>query len=70
MDSYLFMKKLAQDLKKGEKIKVSDQSCVIEEIELSDVGKQGKRKCRIVAKTEKGERVIIIRPADYPFIVE
>ena len=61
------MKKQAKDLKKGEKIRISDKFCVIEEIELSDVGKHGKRKCRIVAKTEKGERVIIIRPADYPF---
>jgi translation elongation factor P/translation initiation factor 5A len=60
------MKKQAKDLKKGEKIKLSDKICTIEEIEISDIGKQGKRKVRIIALTEKKEKIILIRPEDYP----
>ena len=61
------MKKQAKELSKGDKIILAEQSCVIEEIEISDIGKHGKRKVRIEAKTEKGEKVVIIRPEDYPF---
>jgi len=71
------MKKKAKDLKKGDKIKISGKICTIEEIEFSEVGgkgsmaeKQGKRKCRIEAKTKEGERIVIIRPDEYPFEVE
>ena len=34
--------------------------------EISEIGKQGLRKCRIVAVTEDEEKIIIIRPEDYP----
>jgi len=61
------MKKLAKDLKKGEKIILAGQACVVQDIELSEIGKQGKRKCRIEAATEKGEKIVIIRPEDFPF---
>ena len=61
------MKKLAKDLKKGDKIIVADQICVVEKMELSDIGKHGKIKSRIEAKTKKGEKIILIRPEDYPF---
>ncbi|MCH7568286.1 MAG: hypothetical protein IIA87_02590 [Nanoarchaeota archaeon] len=68
------MKKKAKDLKKGDKIKIAGKKATVEEIEISEVAgkaaireKQGKRKCRIEAKTEHGERIIIIRPDDYPF---
>lgn len=64
------MKKTAKDLVKGEKIKIAGKSVVIEEIEFSDIGKQGTKKCRIVAKAESGEKIIIIRPEDYPVDVE
>jgi translation elongation factor P/translation initiation factor 5A len=60
------MKKQAKDLKKGEKIKLSDKICIVDEIEISDIGKQGKRKVRIIALTEKKEKIILIRPEDYP----
>ena len=63
------MKGLAKELKKGNKIILSGQQCVIEDIELSDIGKHGKRKVRIVLKTKKGEKIVIIRPEDYPFEV-
>ena len=61
------MKKFAKDLKKGDRIKVADQTCTVNGIELSDIGKHGKRKVRIEAKTQKGEKIVLIRPEDYPF---
>ena len=61
------MKKLAKDLKKGEKIKLAEKVCRIETIEISEIGKQGKRKCRIELLTEKNEKLVIIRQEDYPF---
>ena len=71
------MKKKAKDLKKGDKIKIAGKLVVIEEIEFSEIAgkgsmqdKQGKRKCRIEARTSEGERVVVIRPDEYPFEVE
>ncbi len=61
------MKKQAKDLAKGDKIKIADQTCIIEDIEISDIGKHGKRKVRIEVITEKGEKIVIIRPEDYSF---
>lgn len=63
------MKKQAKDLKNGDKINIADQQCIIQSIELSDIGKQGKRKCRIEVLTPKSEKLVIIRPDDYPFDV-
>lgn len=70
------MRKKAKDLKKGDKIKIAGKKAIVEEIEISEVAgkaaireKRGKRKCRIEAKTEDGERIVIIRPDDYPFEV-
>lgn len=59
------MKKKAEELKKGDKIKLVDKIGVIEEIELSDLGKQGKRKCRMVIDLGT-EKMVIIRPEGYP----
>ena len=61
------MKKLARDLKKGDRIRIAEQSGIVEETEISDIGKQGKRKARIVALTERKEKIVLIRPEDYPF---
>jgi len=61
------MKKLAKDITKGDKIDIAGKPCVVEELELSDIGKHGKRKVRIVAITPENEKIIIIRPDDYPF---
>ncbi|MFZ5955046.1 MAG: hypothetical protein ACOYT4_01350 [Nanoarchaeota archaeon] len=63
------MKKKARELKKGDKIQIGTDVLIIEEIELSDIGKQGTKKCRIVASKEK-EKIVIIRPEDYPFEVK
>ncbi len=61
------MKKKAIDLKKGDAISLAGKKFVVEEIEVSDIGKQGTKKVRIVVKSELGEKIVIIRPEDYPF---
>jgi len=58
-------KKKAGELKEGDKIKIAGKEAVVGEIEVSDIGKQGTKKVRIVADAD-GEKVIIIRPEDYP----
>ena len=60
------MKKLARDLKKGDRIRIAEQNRIVEGIEISDIGKQGKRKVRISALTDRKEKIILIRPEDYP----
>lgn len=65
--SVVFMKKQAKDIKKGDNIILAGRKFFIEEIELSDIGKQGTKKCRIVAKGDDGNKTIIVRPEDYPF---
>ena len=61
------MKKQARELKKGDKIIIAEKIFIINEIEISDIGKQGKRKVRLVCLDEKNEKLIIIRPEDYIF---
>jgi translation elongation factor P/translation initiation factor 5A len=61
------MKKQAKDLKSGERIEIAGQTCRILNAELSDIGKQGKRKCRLELLTDKNEKIVIVRPEDYPF---
>ncbi len=62
------MRKKASELKKGEKIKILNKLWVIENIEISDIGKQGSKKCRIELSSN-GEKMAIIRPSEYPFEV-
>lgn len=59
------MKKQAKDLKPGDKILVANQKYLIENIEISEIGKHGKRKCRIEARGDK-DKIVLIRPEDYP----
>ncbi|HRZ85773.1 MAG TPA: hypothetical protein P5277_03245 [Candidatus Paceibacterota bacterium] len=61
------MKKQAKQLKKGDKISIGTDTLIVEEVELSDISKQGSKKCRIVASKSNGEKVVIIRPEEYPF---
>lgn len=63
------MQKKASQLNKGDRVQVAEQKCTIESTELSDIGKQGKRKVRLVVLTERGEKLVIVRPEDYPFDV-
>lgn len=59
--------KKAGDLKKGDRFIIGTETLVVESVELSDVGKQGVKKARIVAQNSSGEKVVLIRPSDYPF---
>ncbi len=61
------MKKPAKQLKKGDKILLANKEYTIEELEISDIGKHGMRKVRIVAISPSQEKVVLIRPEDYPF---
>lgn len=62
------MKKTAKDVKVGDLITIAGEKLSVISVEISDIGKQGKRKCRIEAQKSNGEKVIIIRPEDYPFM--
>jgi len=64
------MRKLAKEIKKGDKLVIGGEELDIEEVEMSDIGKQGTKKVRIVAKKKSGESVSIIRPEDYPVEVK
>jgi len=64
------MKKTADKLKKGDNISLGGEKLEVESLEISDVGKQGVKKCRIVALKSNKERIVIIRPSNYPFDVE
>ena len=60
-------KRKAKELKVGDRVKVAGKVCVIIGIEISEIGKQGTRKVRLVVETPEQEKVVIIRPEDYPF---
>lgn len=64
------MKKKAEQLKKGEQLSIGADILKVDSIELSDVGKQGVKKCRIVALNGKGEKIVLVRPSNYPFDVK
>jgi translation elongation factor P/translation initiation factor 5A len=61
--------KKSQELKKGDKISMAGEKLIVDSIEVSDLGKQGTKKARIVALKSNKEKVVIIRPADYPMQV-
>ncbi|MEK6850867.1 MAG: hypothetical protein AABX85_04800 [Nanoarchaeota archaeon] len=63
------MKKKAKQIKKGDVISLVGKKWTIESIETSDIGKQGTKKCRLELKNENGEKMVIIRPEDYPLDV-
>ncbi len=60
------MRKKAIELKKGDTLILGAEKLKIIEIETSDISKQGTKKVRIVAEKSDKEKVVIIRPADYP----
>lgn len=60
------MKKKAIEIKKKDVLIIAGEELEVEEVESSDVSKQGTKKVRIVAKKKNGEKVVVIRPADYP----
>ena len=62
-------KKVAKDLKPGDKISVFGKVGVVEKIDISEIGKQGRRKVRIEIKVGE-EKSVMIRPDDYPFMLK
>jgi translation elongation factor P/translation initiation factor 5A len=60
------MRKKASELQKGDQIKILDKIWMVTTLETSDIGKQGSKKCRIELSSA-GEKMAIIRPAEYPF---
>lgn len=60
------MKKTAKDIKKDDKVIIAGKECRVLDVEISDIGKHGKRKVRLEILTPENEKMVIIRPADYP----
>ena len=60
------VKKKAKEIKPGDILKIGGEELVVEEMEISDIGKQGTKKVRIVGKKNTGEKVVFIRPDEYP----
>lgn len=60
------MKKKAKDIKKDDNVIIAGKKCKVLNVEVSDIGKQGKRKVRLELLTPENERLVIIRPEDYP----
>ena len=58
--------KKAKELKKGDSIVIAGKIWQVLETEISDVGKQGARKVRIIAQLGT-EKITLVRPEDYPF---
>ena len=59
------MKQLAKDIKKGDKILLAGNEGIVEEVEISDLGKQGTKKVRLIVSTKDG-KITVIRPDNYP----
>ena len=60
------VKKKASEIKKNDIVSIGGEPVCVEEVEISDIGKQGTRKVRFVVRKKNGEKAIIIRPEDYP----
>ena len=61
------MKKKAEVIKVGDVIIIGGEKLKVVSIELSDASKQGTKKCRLETTKANNDKVVIIRPADYPF---
>lgn len=59
------VKKKASEMNKGDALVIGEEELKVEEVEISDIGKQGTKKVRIVVKKKSGERVVMVRPEDY-----
>ncbi|MDD5331719.1 MAG: hypothetical protein PHE43_02775 [Candidatus Nanoarchaeia archaeon] len=58
------MEKELKDLKPGEKINLEGNNYIVKEIEVSNIGKHGRSKCRLVVITSKKEEKILVRLSD------
>lgn len=64
------MKKKAEEVKKGDVVVMAGEKLKVIASELSDIGKQGTKKCRLELEKTNGEKMAIVRPADYPIEVQ
>jgi translation elongation factor P/translation initiation factor 5A len=64
------MKKPASQIKLGDTIILAGAKMKVTAVEHSDIGKQGAKKSRIEAQNDKGEKTVLIRPAEYPIEVQ
>ena len=65
------MKKKAKELNKGDKISLAGREFQVKSIEISSIesgksGRKGSRKVRIEAEDSQKEKMVIVRPEDYP----
>ncbi len=63
------MKKKASEIRVGDSLIVGGEHLKVLTCELSETSKQGAKKCRLEAQRTSGEKVVLIRPADYPLEV-
>lgn len=63
------MKKKASEVRVGDVLMVGGERLKVLTSELSETSKQGAKKCRLEAQRASGEKVVLIRPADYPLEV-
>lgn len=57
----------AKKIKAGDKIIIEEIICTVKKVEVSNIGKHGKVKCRIETVDDKGNEKVVIRPSDYEF---
>ena len=58
-------KKLANEIKAGDKVLIEDEVCTVKTVEVSKIGKHGKSKVRIEAENPNKEVKVIVRPSDF-----
>lgn len=63
------MKKKASEIKVGDSLIIGGEKLKVIAVETSDISKQGAKKCRIEAQRDSNEKIVVIRPADYPLEV-
>lgn len=63
------MKIKAKEVKKNNMIKVAGKSFTVINVEISDIGKQGTKKVRLECRDDAGEKLVLIRPEEFPIEV-
>lgn len=58
------MEKQLKDLKPGEKIRFEDNDYTVKSVEVSNIGKHGRSKCRLVVLTKNKEEKVLVRLSD------
>ena len=58
------MEKELKDLKPGERINFEGNNYTVKEVEVSNIGKHGRSKCRLVVIASNKEEKILVRLSD------